>query len=376
MSTGVFQTLNTQYKEASEILAVLEKVVHIQNTLEYATEANKTKDFSKAADALLEIQALLSKPITQDDNEIKILLALHEESCVQKEKFLFDLGDQWKELVVWNVKKVNEKTGEMVCKLKIEKDSSSIECLHKVMLAMKKFGIFEAKMQQFGNQLVKYVFKPLICDSDCQFSIHSQTNTVEIRYILDNKSATFQQPGEVFSKLGAVIYELIGSCFKRLSEVKTKEKSQCPDLMEVLGSAIADPVLELLKECLKAAIPTNNQELESFKAVISMTQNVHQQLVDIHFISPSNSVLPDFVQNINVLFANKKCQAILEKARKLMETEIHNTVQVSSDKPLGELPPLGTDNTGGKKKRKLDLVNEIQLSSNTFRLPECHIRYI
>lgn len=374
MSTGVFQTLSTQYQEASEILSVLEKIVHIQNTLELATEANKAKDFSKAADALLEVQGLLGTPITENDNEIKIVLALHEESCVQKEKFLFDLGDQWKELIAWNVTKVNEKTGEMICKLKIDKDSSSIESLQKVVLAMKKFGILEKKIQQFGNQLLKYIFKPLISDSDCQFSIHGQTNTVEVKFILENRNASFRTPSEVFSKLGAVLYELLGSCFNNLSDVKTGEKCSCPDLMDMLGSAIADPVLELLKECLKSAIPTSNQELESFQAVISMTQNFHRQLVEIHFINDSNRVLPDLVQNINVLFANKKCQAILEKARKLMETEIHNTVLVSSEKPLGELPLLGTESVGGRKKRKLDLVNEIQLSSNTFRLPKCHIR--
>jgi hypothetical protein len=48
MSAGVFQTLNTQYQEASERLEVLQKFVYIQNMLDLVITANKTKDFTKA----------------------------------------------------------------------------------------------------------------------------------------------------------------------------------------------------------------------------------------------------------------------------------------------------------------------------------------
>ncbi|XP_071164301.1 centromere/kinetochore protein zw10 homolog isoform X2 [Mytilus edulis] len=372
MSTGVFQTLNTQYQEASEVLVVLDKIVQIQNTLESATLANKSKDFAKAAEALLEIQVSLSKPITEDDSEIKILSALHEESCVQKEKFLFDLGDQWKELIVWDVSKVSEKTGEIICKLKLEKDADSLESLRGIVMAMHKFGILESKMKHFGNQLLTYILNPLITDSDCQVAISPNSSTIQVRYISGNKQSTYQNPKEVFSNFGNILH-LLNDCFLKLFNVDTGGKQRYPNLMELLGGAISSKVLELIKECLKAAIPINNSELESFKDIVLMTDTVHYKWVEIHFIPPSNNVLVDFIQNINVLFANKKCQAILERARKLMTTEIHNTVKVSSDRPLGELPPLGPDSGGGKKKRKLDLANEVHLSSNTFRLPECHI---
>ena len=372
MSAGVFQTLNTQYQEASERLEVLQKFVYIQNMLDLVITANKTKDFTKAAEALLEIQLSLSKPITNDDKEIKILSALHEESIVQKEKFLFDLGNQWNQIIVWDVKKKNEKTDEVICKFKIEKDAENLESLQKVVLAMEKFEFLESKIEQFGKRLVTCIFKPLITDSQCQISENDSSCMIEVRYVSRNVNGSFQNPREIFSKYGSILH-LLHEYLSKLFVVKNEEVDCSPDLMKLLGSSIANQVLELVKECLKAAIPTNNTELESFKEIISMTEVFHNKLVEFHFIPSSNNILVDFIQNINVLFANKKCQEILERARKLMTTEMHNTVRVSSDRPLGELPPLGSDG-GGKNKRKLDLVNEIRLSSNTFKLPDCHIR--
>ena len=90
------------------------------------------------------------------------------------------------------------------------------------------------------------------------------------------------------------------------------------------------------------------------------------------FILPDNKVLLDYVDNVNALFANKKCQAILVQARDLMTSSLHDSVLVTEDKPTGNWPPLV--HGGLKKTRKAEDIGD-HLSDGTLRLPKCRIRY-
>lgn len=85
----------------------------------------------------------------------------------------------------------------------------------------------------------------------------------------------------------------------------------------------------IVKDCLSHAIPSSTKELENFHEVVSITQKFQDKLVALGFVSNSTRTLLDYVQNVNVLFANKKCQNILEHARGLMTSDIHDTVLVS-----------------------------------------------
>ena len=97
-----------------------------------------------------------------------------------------------------------------------------------------------------------------------------------------------------------------------------------------------------------------------------------EDLIKLGFIQSDNRILLDYVDNINALFANKKCQSILEQARDLMTSSLHESVAVSEDKPVGEWPPLLP---GGVKKSKVPDAMGDHLSENTLRLPKCRVRY-
>lgn len=84
----------------------------------------------------------------------------------------------------------------------------------------------------------------------------------------------------------------------------------------------------IVKECLSSAIPSTSKELEGFHEVVAITKKFQERLVALGFIDASSQTLLDYVQNVNVLFANKKCQGILEQARSLMTSDLHDTVQV------------------------------------------------
>jgi len=42
-------------------------------------------------------------------------------------------------------------------------------------------------------------------------------------------------------------------------------------------------------------------------------------------------MMMDYVKNVDVLFANKRCVELLDEARQLIMSDIHNVVQVNYD---------------------------------------------
>lgn len=49
----------------------------------------------------------------------------------------------------------------------------------------------------------------------------------------------------------------------------------------------------------------------------------------VGFISSESKPMTSYMGNLNVLFANKKCQQILSQARKLMKADLYNTVKLN-----------------------------------------------
>ncbi|XP_060070552.1 centromere/kinetochore protein zw10 homolog [Ylistrum balloti] len=368
MSTEVVESLKRQLLEVSDVMLVLERLVQIHEGLQCISGANKTCNFSKAAEAILNIHELLSS-LVEGNKDVHILLALQTEYWVQKEKFLYDIGDKWKELVFWTM------PNQQKCELKIMTGTENLAILKDIVVVMEKLDILDSKMKSFGERLVLHIAEPCITHSKTvvKESITGQSKTLLVKYgeeTLDKPPS----PVEVFSKI-TQIFKWLNDCFLHIV-IDEEGNGQDQVLMKRLGGMIAHQVLDLIvKQCLTYAIPTSNKRMEGFQNDIAATDIFNQKLSEMNFIPPNETTLTDFVQNVNVLFANKKSQEILEKARNLMTSEMHNSVPVSDEKPLGELPALetGHDAPSSKKNRKLDLAGECKLSDNTFKLPTCHV---
>lgn len=357
----------------------------LQDGLEAIETAVRTQEYSKAADSVHLVKSLLSQRVCGHENEIKILSAIQIESTIQKERLIGDLSEKWKDMIQWSVPGENGKVadGDRIRKteLKINTKGGNSDLLDKVVIGMKKMNILDEKIKRFGESLLKHVIEPIMSNMQCDVT-ESETSGSRILTVTSHDDTEgCPTPQNMFGNLDKVLRFLNPNMlFVVVGEADNEiENSQPRTLMTVLGEFVADQTLELaVKQCLIKAIPSSNKELEEFNNVIILTQEVQSHLIKLCFIQADNSILVDYVQNVNVLFANKKCQEILERARRLMTTEVHTTVIVSHDKPLGELPPLvaGIGGSSGKKPRRDDLSVESPLSGNTFRLPTCHIRYL
>ena len=335
----------------------------------------KNKDFVTAAKNLEDIQDLAARPVHQRENEIKILTSLQTEYRVQKEKLIFDLGENWNSNVCWSLPKDDKAFPDRV-ELKIDTAGEKDNILQNMTQAMFNVNILDQKLKLFGQRFLKYIVKPISRERNIEVSFSAKQGGGELLSVCNNRSLQIPTPTEVYQKL-RLVFDILN---KYLLSVKIEESEEKKiTLMQKLGKLISKELLDILvKECLSHAIPISKAELEKYTGdVVPITEEFQKELVSLHLIDSSCNVLVEYVNNVNVLFANKKCQEILERARKLMTSEIHNTVEIKVDDPVGTLPKLGEGESDVKKTKKIEnvsLASQQQLSSNTFRLPACHIR--
>lgn len=395
ISTGDFQGLSRQLGQVTAVMGLLEKLSQAQQLLENIAQATASGKFLSAASSLQVLEEALSNPLCEREEEIKILVSLRTEQKVLKQKLIQQLNDTWKGMVGWSqvenmqktntadqlVDTVNKRDTDFElrqCELRLPK-SSEVEqqIIQEVVLALESLGQLDRKIQTFGRQFLEYVILALV--------LRWQKVEVTEAIVGQVKQVTFKAASLQKQPVHMNVFSLMESILDMLNEnllhIKVVRHSSTDSakvevtLMNLLGEEIGERVLQgIVKECLSSAIPSTSKELEGFHEVVAITKKFQERLVALGFIDASSQTLLDYVQNVNVLFANKKCQGILEQARSLMTSDLHDTVQVHAGASGGELPPL--DKSGGpsrEKLRKMAAGIDPLLSSSCFRMPSCRI---
>ncbi|XP_076441590.1 centromere/kinetochore protein zw10 homolog isoform X2 [Babylonia areolata] len=394
ISTGEFQSLTRQLEQVTVVMGVLEKLTKAQQLMETIATASSERKYSEASSSLVLLEEALKQPLCEREEEIKIMVAVRIQVEVLKQKLIQDLNDAWKETVFWTSldgasKKEKPAKGETKgvasqdedirqWELRLPKSDSTAEqqTLSEMVTALEEVSQLDRKLQALGRHLVQNIF-PLTLY--WQKVVVTETPLSSGKQVVVKATSERKLPSclDVFSVVGNLLDLLNDSLLHVQVERKAGQDAEgCQvTLMNLLGDEIAEKVLDgIVKECLSHAIPSTNKELESFHEVIAVTKKFQDKLVSMGFVSEDSRILLDYVENVNVLFANKKCQSILERARGLMTTDIHDTALISSDASPGELPPL--DKAGGpskEKSRKVEMASDPLLSDSTFRMPTCRV---
>ncbi|XP_038075243.1 centromere/kinetochore protein zw10 homolog isoform X2 [Patiria miniata] len=183
--------------------------------------------------------------------------------------------------------------------------------------AMNQVGILKSKMHVFGKKLMEYILKPVVTLSNVAPSINaakkSQSTTVGFK-VLPKSSEEPSNPVAVYKSTLAILKALSGPLLSLKTEGKNGDENTT--LMAMLG-----------------------------------------------FIAETASPLLTYARDVNVHFANEKCQELIVEARKLMKRELHNTKRVGTMK---------VDNKNVKDQTQ-DAKDKCHVSEGIFALPECAV---
>jgi centromere/kinetochore protein ZW10 len=109
--------------------------------------------------------------------------------------------------------------------------------------------------------------------------------------------------------------------------------------------------------------------------VIGCVADFESQLIELGYVPDGTDSLTQYAKDVNVHFANQKCQDLLVKARKILLSDMHNTLLIEDEKERGGLllldkPPNVDEEVVREKVAGFD---EGTLKKATFHFPSCQV---
>uniref|UniRef100_T1JGN1 Centromere/kinetochore protein zw10 N-terminal domain-containing protein n=1 Tax=Strigamia maritima TaxID=126957 RepID=T1JGN1_STRMM len=147
ISTSEIQGLSTNLIDVSISLQVVEKMVQIHQLLEKINSDLSNKEYLLAADSLEKIRRMLRDKVNPCEKQVKIFNALKTEYVIRREKLIYDLGDIWKQNIVWNLSKTNDDVQLKIrCPNRHEMES--------LIRAMQMLNYLDTKLKSFSSHLM------------------------------------------------------------------------------------------------------------------------------------------------------------------------------------------------------------------------------
>lgn len=379
-----YAKLKQQLEKNTALINMLQHLQEFDTAMEEYHKTLQQKNYETAAKQLGKTRASVEALKAWNTSDLPLLHALNSEITVQRENLIYHLGEEWKQLAVWKLPPAKELTGMqsfLTTELHLpggefkEEQNTPNPFLSSVLQVLALQGELHKKIKLFGQVLMKYMLKPLIMYPSLlvEVSEHLEMGTV-LSLQTEKKQVEHPTPSDVYAQILLVLKTL----HKHLFDTSVGEKQ----VSAILGDQIWEEMSDcIIRECLLYSIPANSSQLAAYDAVIKETEDFESHLKEMGYLPTDSTDLLKYARNVNCHFASKKCQDVIVAARKLMTSEMHNTVKISPDYNLS-LPKLPSvsgaskEKQEGKKSGHCDqqiLENEKQLGQRTLCLPVCRI---
>ncbi|NXM38269.1 ZW10 protein, partial [Gymnorhina tibicen] len=387
-----FTELKQQLERDSVVLSVLKKLQEFDTAMKESSAALLEEKYMPAAQRLEKARSSLRNVESHRGFELKIPKALRKELTVQEQNVIYQLGKEWQRLIVWKLPRSKGSSGledALLSELRLhtlppQGQDTAGPPVAAVLQALAVLGELHYKLKDFGQLLMEYILKPLISYPSLEPVTEEQPDVFILRFRSQELALDESSPMKVFDKI-KLIFEVL---HKYLLNVPLEEPGKGGQdgrvtLAELLGELLWEELSNcLIHSCLVHSVPTSSSQLEQYKEVIESTKEFEKALKEIEFLKQDKTALLKYACNVNFHFANKKCQDLIKAARKLMTSEIHNTVKITPDSStaLPELPSPGSgDHPRTHRPSNLldggtvNLGSERSLSKSTLSLPTCRI---
>lgn len=213
-----------------------------------------------------------------------------------------------------------------------------------VVAALIRSHILDLRMKLLSDNLMSYIVENVIRDCGTVLQVDDEPGRRVICVVI-NPAATGQQrqvvtPDEAFVKLERIftcLHSALSGVTVALSEGRMIPGNACDGfLVKKLGKMVMKKLFECVyDECIALALPPNGTQWEKYNDLVAQTERFQDFLTRLGFLSSDDQSLIDYLNNVNSLFANNKSQEILKKAHELMLQDLHHSVQISGEHPIG-----------------------------------------
>lgn len=305
---------NALAKELKRVHFSLELVYEVVQCGKYVKEfddGREAQSFTRAVEAVYDLLQYIDTPV-EGFKEMDMYTNTKHTAQLILDSLLHDLYEEWSRLVATTSRLAPRKTVVTIT-LNLEDTLIVID----VLRALDRSKKLEEKVSEFAQFLLKSVLIPII-HNDC--TVYAETN--ELVTITINQKRNFVPPYD------AVISNL-RLLFHFLSNKLNLEYNRDCTLMRLIGKEICVPFRDILvKDCLINTIPNNINELQTYGRITSEIQDFQYFLTVVKFFPDEKFTVLQYVDNIDMLFANKSSQHFLETARAIMIKDLSRTMSI------------------------------------------------
>ena len=333
-----------QMKELSLSVQSANRIKKAYDDMEKINEMVDQRRYMEASTLLKNLEnTVLHSSTTSDcvnENDIdtkRALKSVKTELIAAAEKVQYYLGKDWDEHVQICANEKNEKEITIMIDLS---NSSGTKRSSQIVEAMKDSDILAYRLNKFGTKLMALIIEPLMNRKYEHVEIQQSgkpCNTLKVTFHPQSTSKL-----KINSSVASNKYQDFKMVVDKLEEVFFfLNDTTCGDdnniFLQHLGQTFSKEFSELfIKKCLAPAVPDSRDELIEYEEILQKAKSLKTSLTIYGFLEPNDNDILDYAANVETTFANKRCQNILAKARKIMKEDLHLATQVEPPRP-GEL---------------------------------------
>ena len=350
VSSSDYDSLRQRCHECRATLKLLAQLVELSDGFRDIDKLIAVKSYKQATLLLATVCDILTDINAAHGNDLAIFPSLVRKQTMLKDDLEKCVMHRWKEMVNWSG---SPAMLTVVC------GSDAHQELQQLSQSLYNLGCLSSVIAKLASQVMVQFVNRLLTDSDtsCDIDIKHGTSSLSLQVVATVTPAT--QPAvvrtmrtlELFTAVMETLYENLlninvseevsaarNAARDNVAVTKDIRDGTCAEnnssstsLMSVFGKQCSAACLEaLISHCLSSAIPSHRSELAQFSQVAAAVEDLQMKLVMFGFISEDNKVIVDYMKNIDVLFTNKRCVELLDEARKLIKSDIHNIIQVTT----------------------------------------------
>nr|XP_049692063.1 centromere/kinetochore protein zw10 homolog [Helicoverpa armigera] len=274
-------------------------------------DGREAQSFTRAVEAVYDLLQHAESPAEGFQN-LEVYSNTRHTAQLIWENLLTDLYTEWGRMVTWNIKAGTRKT---VVTINLSFDESLI--VVDILNALDRSKKLTERVAEFAQFLLKEVLMPIIHSDVTVYDETDELMTVTIMHKQNFKP-----------RYDAVIANL-RILFNYLNNKLNVDFKRDTTIMRMVGIEISSEFRDILiKDCLIDTIPNNINDLQIYGRITSEIQEFQNFLVLVKFFTEDCLSILHYLNNIDVLFANKSSQHFLETARAIMLKDLSASMSI------------------------------------------------
>ncbi|XP_075977155.1 zeste-white 10 kinetochore protein [Anticarsia gemmatalis] len=344
---------NQLIKELQQIHFAINIVYDVVQCGKYVKEfddGREAQSFTRAVEAVYDLLQYIEVP-AEGFKDLDVYSNTKHTAQLIWDSLCHDLCVEWTRMVSWNIKASTRKTVVTIT-LNIEDNMVLIDVLN----ALDKSKILLEKVAEFSRFLLDEVLVKIIHNDCTVYDATDELMTITIMH----KENYRPQYDAVISNLRLL--------FHYLNNKLNIEFKRDTSIMRMIGKEIGAEFSAILeRDCLIDTIPNNINELQTYGRITSEIEGFQNFLVLVKFFTEKFSIL-QYVNNIDVLFANKSSQYFLETARNIMLKDLSATMSIGVE----SIPETGDAKAEVDEAGALGILDKT-IPKSLFYFPRCMI---